>query len=136
MAEQEPMSSSPEPHVKAAFLPVEGRARTQAVSLEWPFTYGGAEITGFEVHRLTVSQVEAVMEALKSGAEVSICEAMTTLPGGEPVPPGLFAAGVMDDDDDRRVFEVVQSFLPQRLRRVLGSTLLSGDATSPPSQAD
>jgi hypothetical protein len=122
--------------LKAEFLPVEGKPRMQAVPLEWPFTYGDLKIEAFEVHRLSVVQVEAIIEAFKGSSDISLAEVMTTLPGGEPVPPGLFAAGVMDDDDDARLYEVMQSFLPRRLRRVLGSIPFSGDATSPPLQAD
>jgi len=127
---------APAEPLKAEFLQVEGRPLSQRVELEFPFTYGGVTITAFEVRRLTVAQVEVILEALKSGAEVNLCEAMTTLPGGDPVPPGLFGSGVMIDDDDARLYEVAQSFLPRRLRRVLGLTLLSGADTSPQSQAD
>ncbi|MEE1612069.1 hypothetical protein [Microvirga sp. CF3016] len=110
------------------------KPRTEVFALDHHLRYGERVITTLEVHRMTVAQVEAFIHALATDSETSITAYMVTLSGGDPVPPEVFKG--LDDDDDTRLFEVMQSFLPRRLQRVLAQSPFIGDAMSPSSQAD
>jgi hypothetical protein len=111
---------------------VSDKPRYRTVSLEWPLQYGDRLITEIVVSRMTVAQLEAYLEAVRTGAK-SIPD-MLSFPDGEPVPEEVLTG--LDADDDERLHEVMQSFLPQRLRQVLGQAQPTGGDTLPSSQAD
>jgi hypothetical protein len=135
---QEGIAAIPSPEApKIAVVPLAGKPIAETVTLDYPLQYGECTISALVVRRMTVAQVDAVfqeLKALKDDDTVSIAAHMVTLPDGEPVPPEIF--GAMIDDDDTRVYQAIQRFLPPRLRPVFGSTPASADATSQPSQAD
>ncbi|WP_404291564.1 hypothetical protein ACD578_05435 [Microvirga sp. RSM25] len=125
------MTSAP---IKIEYLPQAGKPIEEIVTLDYPFTYGERHVSALTVRRMTVAQVDAVVAALKAGESVGLAPHMVTFPDGEPVPAAVIAA--LMDDDDARLFEVMQSFLPRRLRPVFAPTPPSADDTSLPSQAD
>jgi hypothetical protein len=99
------------------------------VILEWPLEFGGKVYDSIIVRRPTASEVRVFheqTEAWKSGDPVP------RLPLYD-VPSEVIEA--LDDDDDLRLGEVVQRFLPQRFRAALAQqrSPASGDGSLPAS---
>lgn len=113
------------------FIPVEGRLREEAVKLEWPLQIGERRIEHILVRRMTTAQVEAFIAAAAIDPKAS--PPMLFFTDDEPVTRDVLDA--LDPDDDTRVFEVMKSFLPLRLRQVIELVPAFGGDMPPSSQA-
>lgn len=84
--------------------------RSEVIGLDYPFTWEGREITEVTVRRLTVGEVNTLLDrvATEKIRTMDIFAIMCGLPAA--VLRGL------DDDDGRRVMEVANRFLPRVLR--------------------
>jgi hypothetical protein len=103
--------------------------RSEVVKLDWPLEFAGKVYDAITVRRPTAGEVRTFheqAEAWKSG------DPIPRLPLYD-VPPEVIEA--LDDDDDLRLGEVVQRFLPQRFRAALAQqrSPASGGASSPAS---
>ena len=107
-----------------------GAKRSETVTLEWPVEYDGKVWTEIEVRRMTASHIRDFYESL----------------GDEDSKPARFpmfdapdvVMDALDVDDEMKVQEVAQRFLPRRVtgaKEASGPTLEPGEAMSPSSAA-
>lgn len=100
--------------------------RYEAVPLEYPVDYDGKVWTEITVRRMAADEVAAYIDAILKDPEEA------RLPMFD-APPEVMDA--LDPDDQDEIAEVVERFLPRRLRRVAGQTPENGASTSPSSEA-
>jgi hypothetical protein len=124
------------PHQSAKFAAphfVGTKARFEIIPLEWPLEHGGKVYDRLIVRRLTAGQIAKFMDRLRKASEDERKDMRLPLfvdDSGAPVPNDVLDA--LDSDDDERVSEVAERFLPRRFRAGQGSG--SGPSTGAGSQ--
>lgn len=106
-------AASPAPAPQIARI-VAGKARSETVPLEWPVEFAGQTYSEITVSRPNVAQIEAWQDKL---AEMRLRDEDTSaerLPMFGDTPIAVLRG--LDPDDDDRIAEVVERFLPQRYR--------------------
>lgn len=84
-------------------------ARFEEVRLDWPFTFEGRRYETITVRRMTMKDVSAfVAKAKEAGPGALVHYPMFDVPDE--------VLDLLDPDDDDRVSEVVERFLPRRFR--------------------
>ncbi|OCC05274.1 hypothetical protein BA190_10245 [Labrys sp. WJW] len=91
----------------------DGRPHSEEVELDWPFEVAGKWWASITVRRVTAGEVEAFTTALKEAREAGKPLDGIRLPMVE-APDEVLA--LLDPDDEDRVEEAVQRFLPRRFR--------------------
>lgn len=99
---------------------VEEARRFRSVPLAWPIAYGGQVYDQITIRRMTGDEVRQFVEAASNGLNAS-------LPIFD-VPDAVVAA--LDADDDAKVTEAVNDFLPRSLRAEIEQTSSAGSTTS------
>ncbi|MDQ0510870.1 phage tail assembly protein [Ancylobacter amanitiformis] len=100
--------------------------RSEPVPLEFPVEYDGRTWTSITVSRLSTPQITQFFEAVLADDKTA------RLPMFD-APPEVIDA--LDPDDADKIEEVVQRFLPRRLRPAAGQSPEGGASTSPSSEA-
>ncbi|WP_018261367.1 phage tail assembly protein [Methylobacterium sp. WSM2598] len=124
-------TAKPEPAPAPAAPPppvfVGGKARSEAIPLDYPVAYAGRTYAEVVLRRPTAGEVGAYLDALAAGGEGLL--PVFYAADGSPIPREVLA--VLDDDDDVRIWGRVADFLPSRLRALLEAT--AGANSSPPA---
>lgn len=100
--------------------------RSEVVPLQYPVEYDGRVWTAITVSRMTLAQIRDFIADIARDADKA------RLPMFD-APPEVMDS--LDPDDDDLIGEVVERFMPRRLRPADGLTPDSGASTSPSSEA-